>query len=403
MADPCLDVLVVGAGLVGSAAALGLHQRGYSVGLLERREPHNFKGRLGFDPRMLAIAPKWRALAESLGESAWQHQGEFRRLVAWEELGTAEVSFSAEEAGVPCLGYMASMSELQSRLWKLVCDNDIKVFLGEDIEDIQVSFDRVTLHTTRPVSARLLIGADGANSRVRSLLGRDRQLRPTGQTALVTVAEVSEHHAHTAWQRFLRDGPLALLPLTTGDERCCVSIVWSQSSHEATRRAALDESAFCEELAVASERRLGEVLTCDERYPVPLEQQVSETFAPGSRTLLLGDSARVIHPLAGQGANLGFEDVAAVFAVLDAHHADPGADSLWRQFSQVRRIRARAVVAAMEFFLRVYAVEDPTFGWLRNIGVRFVDRADFIKQILLREALGDSLLLRIADRVNRAF
>ncbi len=402
MADPRFDILVVGGGLVGAAAALGLLRGGYSVGLLERSEPKAIKGRLGFDPRMLALAPKWKAFLEALGEETWNQQGEFETLLAWEELGTAEVSFSAEEAGRAQLGYMASMSALQTRLWKQVLASDIEVFLAQDIEDINVGVDRVTLSGTTRIEAHLLIGADGASSRVRDLLGLEPQIRPTGQSAIVTVAEVSEHHANTAYQRFLQDGPLALLPLDAEDDQHLVSIVWSQSSGEAERRAALDEAAFCEELSTASECRLGKVLRCDDRYKLPLEQQVTESFAPGSRTLLLGDSARVIHPLAGQGANLGLEDVEALLNVLTSRPDDPGLDNIWRHFNQTRLIRSKSMVTAMEVFRRVYAVKDPTFGWLRNLGVRFVDRTDVIKQMLLREALGESLLLRLAERAKWA-
>ena len=402
MAEPRFDIAVVGGGLVGSAAALGFTRQGYSVVLLERSEPKEIKGRLGFDPRMLALAPKWKAFIETLAEGAWHQQGAFEHLVAWEELGTAEVSFSAEEADIEHLGFMASMSDLQTRLWKEVESSDIQIILGEEIDDINVGVDSVTLSGTTQIEAKLLIGADGASSRVRDLLQLDRKVRPTGQSAIVTVVQVSEHHANTAYQRFLQDGPLALLPLATQDDQHYVSIVWSQSSREAERRAALDEASFCEELSLASERRLGDVLRCDDRYNLPLEQQVTESFAPGSRTLLLGDSARVIHPLAGQGANLGLEDVEAVLDVLKSHPDDPGGDDLWRHFNQVRLIRSKSMVAAMEIFRRVYAVKDPTFGWLRNLGVRFVDRTDLVKQMLLREALGDSLLLRIAERTKWA-
>ena len=400
MADAHFDIVVVGGGLVGAAAALGLRQHGYSVGLLERSEPKEFKGRFGFDPRMLALAPKWKSFIESLGDATWNHQGEFKHLVAWEELGTAEVSFSAEEAQMEYLAFMASMSDLQSRLWRQVLASDIHVRLGEEIDDINVGVDQVSLRGATHIEAHLIIGADGASSRVRDLLQLDRQVRPTGQSAIVTVAEVTEHHADTAYQRFLQDGPLALLPLAARDTRHFVSIVWSQSTREAERRTALDEQSFCEELSSASERRLGNVLRCDDRYKLPLEQQVTKSFAPGSRTLLLGDSARVIHPLAGQGANLGLEDVEAMLGVLGSHPEDPGSDDLWRHFSQTRLVRSKAMVTAMEFFRRVYATEDPTFGWLRNLGVRFVDQSDLVKRMLLREALGESLLLRLSERTK---
>ncbi|MCY4278926.1 MAG: FAD-dependent monooxygenase [Gammaproteobacteria bacterium] len=394
------QVLVVGGGLVGAAAALGIERIGYSVALFERAAPRETRGRLGFDARMIALAPKWKDFLEVFGDGAWHHHGQFERLLAWEELGTAQVSFDAADVGAAQLGFMASMSDLQTRLWTQVEASSIEVFLGEHIEDIDVGVEHVTIGTGAEVQGSLLISADGASSRVRDLLNLDRTLRPTGQSAIVTVVEVSEHHANTARQRFLHDGPLALLPLDTQDDRHVVSIVWSQSDAQAQRRAALDERAFCEELTDASEGCLGEVRTADERFCLPLEQQVSESFTPSSRTLLLGDSARVLHPLAGQGANLGLEDVEALLEVLQHRPSDPGANRLWRDFSRLRGLRSKSMVAAMSFFRHVYAIDDPTFSWLRNLGVRFVDQFDPVKQLMLKEALGDSLLARMAEKVK---
>lgn len=401
MASPAFDALIVGGGLVGCAAALGLRRLGYSVALVERSEPKEMPSRFGFDPRMLALAPKWKPFIESFGESAWAHKGSFRRLCAWEELGTAHISFAAEEAGVEHLGYMASMSDLQARLWALISASDITMFVGEELDDINVGVDQINLKGSVEISTALLIGADGASSKVRDLLHLKTRVRPTGQSAIITVVEVAEHHADTAYQRFLHEGPLAMLPLAAREGHY-VSIVWSQSDAEAERRAALEEAAFCEELGQASERRLGQVLRSDTRYKISLQQQMAPSHIEGSRTLLLGDSARVIHPLAGQGANLGLEDVEALLENLQDHPRDPGVSDHWRGFNRARQLRSKAMVAAMEIFRRVYAIEDPTFSWLRNLGVNFVDRTDLVKQIFLREALGDSLLLRIAEKTKWA-
>lgn len=402
MVKGSFDALIVGGGLVGCAAALGLWRMGYSVGLIERAAPQEMPSRFGIDPRMLALAPKWKPFIESLGEGTWAHKGSFRRLCAFEELGTAQVTFTAEEAGVEHLGFMASMSDLQLRLWAIIQDSDITVFIGEDIEDINVGVNEVNVRGSIKVSSALLIGADGASSKVRDLMHIDTRVRPTGQSAIVTVVEVTEPHADTAYQRFLHDGPLAMLPLAGEEEGHYVSIVWSQSDSEAERRAALVEEDFCEQLGMASEQTLGKVLRSDKRYKIPLQQQVSESHVEGSRTLLLGDSARVIHPLAGQGANLGLEDVEALLEILRDRPKDPGSSKLWQPFNRARKLRSKTMIAGMEIFRRVYAVDDPTFSWLRNLGVRFVDRTDLLKQVFLREALGDSLVLRIAERTKWA-
>ncbi|NJN51720.1 MAG: 2-octaprenyl-3-methyl-6-methoxy-1,4-benzoquinol hydroxylase, partial [Gammaproteobacteria bacterium] len=166
-------------------------------------------------------------------------------------------------------------------------------------------------------------------------------------------------------------------------------VVWSQSESAAAARLKLADDAFARELERAVERRLGRVLAVDRRFGFALEQRVAEKFQPAPRVVLIGDAARVLHPLAGQGVNLGFEDVAGVLGVVKAVGIDGiGESEQWRAFVRRRRTRAQIMVAAMDAFRTGYAIREPGLAWLRNVAVDVLNNAPFIKTELMREALG---------------
>jgi 2-polyprenylphenol 6-hydroxylase len=239
------------------------------------------------------------------------------------------------------------------------------------------------------VRTRLLIAADGAQSAVRRSLGIPMAQLETDHVALATIVETERFHEHTAAQRFFEKGPLALLPLPSRDRRHYCSIVWSSVASRTSALAALPDRAFADALEVASERRLGKIIDVDRRQTFALEQSVVASFHPQPRVLLVGDAAHVLHPLAGQGVNLGFDDVTELLRVTSRLIAsDPGAPEVWRRFATERRIRAEVAVRAMDAFRRVYSADQPTFRWLRNVGVGLLDRTPLVKTQLIRQALG---------------
>jgi 2-octaprenylphenol hydroxylase len=212
-------------------------------------------------------------------------------------------------------------------------------------------------------------------------------MRPTGHDALATVVRTAHPHGGVAHQCFLSDGPVALLPSL--DPQLC-SVVWSQRPAEAARRLALAEAAFCGELTLATGRRLGAIEEVDRRLVFPLTQVLAASLQPAGRVLLIGDAAHVLHPLAGLGANLGFEDVRALLDVLERlpAGADPGEASLWVTFARQRRQRAHMMIDLMATLQRLYAGSDPWWQWLRNTGVHWLNRAAPVKQQIMREAMG---------------
>jgi len=382
------DVAVVGGGLVGAAAALAIAGTGASTCLVDRARPEPSLGAFGMDIRNIACSPASQALLAGLGVFSDLTPAPYRRMEVWEERGTAVLEFSAEEAGRTELGWILENSPTVAALWaRLERHPRVSIRLGA-VTGLTCSEDQVRLSLAgEEFAARLLVGVDGARSAVRELAGVETEVLATGQQALATLVRTERAHDGTAFQRFLLDGPLALLP---SREAAVSSVVWSQSPEEARRRMALSDEAFCAELESAVESRLGRVRAVDERFVFPLSQHVVESFNPEDRVLLIGDAARVLHPLAGLGANVGFEDVRDLVARLERlpAGADPGARGLWRTFARRRRMRARLMVATMAGFRYAYAEGSPTLTWLRNGAVGWVNGNPTVKRQIIREALG---------------
>jgi 2-octaprenylphenol hydroxylase len=299
------------------------------------------------------------------------------------------MEFDAAEVGRQELGWIVENGPTLAALWTVLeAQPNIELRLGEPVTTVSAGADCVRLGLGGgSVAAALLVAADGARSRVREALGVAAEVRPTGHHALATVVRTARPHGGVAHQCFLSDGPVALLPSL--DPQLC-SVVWSQSPAEAARRLALDEAAFCVELTRATGRRLGAIEDVDRRLVFPLDQVLAAALQPAGRILLIGDAAHVLHPLAGLGANLGFEDVRALLDVLGRlpAGADPGEVQLWTTFARQRRQRARTMIDLMATLQRLYAGSDPWWQWLRNTGVHWLNRVAPVKQQIMREAMG---------------
>lgn len=386
MSGSASDVAVVGGGVIGAAAALGIGRLGLRVSLIEPQRPAPVAGSLGVELRTLAISPASRELLESCG--AWQALSEapYRRMEVWEELGTRAMTFDAADAGRSELGWIVGNGVLSEALWQRVSDApEVRVHAAA-VTGIHPGADGAQLELNgERLSARLVLAADGGGSPLRGLLNVPVRSWDVGHTALVSAARMAQPHGGVAYQRFLLDGPVALLP--TAESHTC-SVIWSQSPQRAEQRAGLDDAAFAAALGVAVQHRLGAVQAVDRRVTLPLRQQLAETFNPHPRVLLLGDAARVVHPLAGLGANLGLEDVRAVVDELAGSAGDPGAPGRWRAFDRRRGARARLMLEVLMGLRRVYARGDPVSQLLRNVGVSWLDRAAPVKRQIMREAMG---------------
>ncbi|MFK7915849.1 MAG: FAD-dependent monooxygenase [Pseudomonadales bacterium] len=379
-------IAVIGGGLVGAAAALMAERAGAEVTLFEPRPPAPLppppQALCDWPIRHVALARASLDLLEGLGVDMQFQHGVFGAMQVWEQLGTASLSFAAADADAETLGWMAELPAVIAALWQRLAQlQGVTTVTGSAVDAVQpdgAGWSIVCGHEHR--SFDLVLAADGARSVVRTALAVAAPSRPTGHHALATVVRTEQAHNNIARQRFLVEGPLALLP--TRDPRT-VSIVWSQPPAQATRRLALDDQAFCKELTDASEGALGAVQAVGQRAGFPIAQQLAASFRPRPGVALIGDAARVLHPLAGLGVNLGLEDVAALRPVLQ-----DGSERSWAAWSRQRRARGALVQTALTTLQQTYGARGPWWSLLRNSGVRLINRSDTARRLLVREALG---------------
>lgn len=388
------EVLIVGGGLVGALAAVLLGARGHGVVLIDRAEPVRQRGRLGLDLRNVAVSPASQALLQEAGVWATVTPAPYRRMRVWEERGTQELTFAAEDLGRLELGWICEHSELVCALWARLRElPNVECCIGEP-GAIAAEPNGVRVELADGLcSGALLIGADGHQSAVRSALDVPLRETPTGHHALATVVRLGAGHQDTAWQRFLLAGPLAVLPAAAPE---LASVVWSQPAASAEHRTAQSAVDFCGELGDLLEGRLGAVTAVADRVAFPITQMLVKDFNPQPRVLLIGDAAHAIHPLAGLGANLGFEDVRDLVKCMEglATGADIGANQIWASFAKQRRTRARLMLGLMAGLQKAYSAADPARAWLRNVGIGLIDHSPLLKSQLVREAMGVGPLAR---------
>lgn len=386
------DVAVVGAGMVGAALALALAHGGYDVAVIEPRPPEPWRGEDEVDLRVVALAPSsvelfgrlnvWTAIASA-------RTCAYRRMHVWDALAPGELRFDAADNGEAALGYIVENRLIQHTLWQVLQD-DARITLRCPlrVSATVVDADRRTLALDdgTTLSARLVVAADGADSALRGMAGITTRDRDYAQRAIVAHVTTERPHESTAWQRFLPAATLAFLPLADGRS----SIVWSVADAEAARLLALDDATFCTELGAAFDFRLGAIAATTARAVFPLRLRLAERYlAP--RLALIGDAAHVVHPLAGQGVNLGLRDAVELASVLiTARNAkrDFASESTLRQFE--RRRRSDNVLSAHTFdaIQRVFASDAMPLAALRGAGLAFADRIAPLKRLFADRAAG---------------
>jgi 2-octaprenyl-3-methyl-6-methoxy-1,4-benzoquinol hydroxylase/2-octaprenylphenol hydroxylase len=388
---PSLDIAIAGGGMVGAACALALVRRGFAVALLEAREPATWNAGDPEDLRVIALAPSSARLLDELG--AWRvieaaRVSPYRHMHVWDGASGAEITFDAAREGRAQLGWIVENKLVARTLWdalgaagvRRVCPSHVASFAQRD--------DRITLELDEGemLSAALLVIADGAGSALREQAGIAVRGRDYHQRAVVAHVATERAHEATAWQRFTDEGPIALLPLADGRS----SIVWSLPEARAREVLALDDGAFCEAAGIASDFRLGRVTSTTSRASFPLRLQIAERFAAG-RCVLVGDAAHAVHPLAGQGANLGLRDVAELASVLgEARDAgrDFAASHVLQRYARRRRSEGTLDARALDAIERMFAWQAPTWTAMRGFGMRAVDAIEPLKRRLSAHAAG---------------
>lgn len=401
---PAADVLVVGGGIAGLALAAALDGSGLRVVLVEARDfpeasPASFDQPADdvtdFDSRVSALTPRSIGFLASL--DIWApiealRQQPYTHMTVWDAEGTGRIDFDADEVAAPSLGsivenrlLVAALADRVRALASVSLRNGVRL---RDLERAGEGF-RVHFDDDSSLDAALVVAADGALSPTRDLLGLRTREWDYGHRAIVTTIRSGDSHRFTAWQRFLPTGPLALLPLPGRDERFS-SIVWSIDEDRADELLALDDEGFGEALGLASEHVLGAVTQCAARQAFPLRQRHAVDYVcPGAA--LVGDAAHTIHPLAGQGINLGLADVAVLAEeLLRAARLElaPGRLEVLRRYQRRRKGDNLRMMAAMDGFKRLFGADALPLRWLRNTGMRGLAGMPAVRRRIIREAMG---------------
>jgi 2-octaprenylphenol hydroxylase len=396
------DIVIVGAGIAGGALARALVAQGWRLCLIEAGElrglsPPVDQGVAGFDARVSALTPASTALLDRL--DAWQavaaaRSCPYRHMHVWDADGSGAIDFDCSELGADRLGTIVENRLITGALADLLLsDNRLELRTQRRVVELlrnDAGRPGLVLDDGSELSCELLVGADGALSKLRTLGGFQTREWDYGHQALVCTVETERSHAATAWQRFLSTGPLAFLPLPESAGRHFCSIVWSLEQDEAERVLALDDSAFRSALAEALEHRLGDVLDASPRISHPLRQRHAVDYVqPG--LALVGDAAHTLHPLAGQGINLGLQDIAVLAEELEAAAArgdSPGDLAVLRRYQRRRKGENLLMMAAMDGFKRLFGARSLPLRWLRNEGMRLVGDATPLKRRIMRHAMG---------------
>lgn len=386
------DVVVVGAGMTGAAAALGFAQEGLRVALLEKAKPGAFDSQSAPDVRISAISSSSVELLKQLG--AWQHvesmrSAPYRALETWEEPGS-NVIFDAQSLGLPELGFMVENRVLQLALWQ-ECEKYSNLEIICPAQLINLSQPKgqkewmVELDDNRELQTKLVVGADGANSQVRKLAGIGSRGWQYRQSCMLITIQTAQPQQDKTWQQFFPSGPRAFLPLYDN----WASLVWYDSPAKIRRLQAMTVEQLNDAVCGAFPERLGPVSVIASGA-FPLTRHHANRYVIDGLALI-GDAAHTINPLAGQGVNLGYRDVDALLSVVSRarEYLEP-----WSSLDVLKRYQRRrlpdnlVMQAGMDIFYMAFSENIAGLKILRNLGLMAAQRAGEAKKLALKYALG---------------
>ena len=387
-----VDVAIVGGGMVGLAVACGLQGSGLRVAVLENRVPA---------PLLMDAPPELRVSAiNAASEKFLTHLGAWQNIVmrascyhgmaVWDKDSFGRIDFNDKNFGLSHLGHIVENAVVHSALWQraLQC-SDLTLLAPAEIQQVAWGENEafLTLKDGAMLTARLVIGADGAHSWLRSKADIPLTFWDYNHHALVATIRTAEPHQAVARQVFHGNGILAFLPLS--DPHLC-SIVWSLPPVDAQTMLTASDEAFNRALSSAFDLQLGLCQVESERQIFPLIGRYARSFA-GHRLALVGDAAHTIHPLAGQGVNLGFMDAAELVSELRRLHRegkDIGQHLYLRRYERRRKHSAAMMLASMQSFRELFAGSHPAKKLLRDIGLKLADTLPGVKPRLIRKAMG---------------
>lgn len=393
------DIVIAGAGMVGLTIANLLaqseHNEIFNITIVDAGDRPSFSANAGVSLRVSAVAAGSSTILERIG--VWSRivknrSCPFRKMKVWDASGDATgpetLVFDAAEFAVPQLGYIIENLLIQDALASRLDAHDVAVHFGTKISAIAESGGRysVRLESGKSLHADLLLAADGAGSFVRTQAGISVRSWQYQQKAFVTHLATAESHRNTAWQRFTDTGPIGLLPLQDGR----VSTVWSTTPDQADEAMSASDEDLAAMLTTASDHALGKLTPDGPRGAFPLRaQHASQYVLPG--LALLGDAAHAVHPLAGQGANLGFSDAAELAAVIEAAVSadeNPGDLPVLRRFERARKKDNLTMLYFVDGLNRLFSNDSAQLARLRGAGMRIFNRSGPIRERAVQVALG---------------
>jgi 2-polyprenylphenol 6-hydroxylase len=389
------DIIIVGGGMVGLTLACALaEQCTLSIAVLEAKLPTHDWQLSPYHHRVSAVALSSRRILESL--EVWEaiakkRVSPFTKIHVWDALNQADIHFDSTAIAEPCLGYIIENNLIQSALQERIKHYPHLTWMTPvELSSWCVNENHAQLTTSdgRVLTTRLAVAADGAQSWLRKEAGIEVDREDYAQGAIVAAVRTALPHERIARQVFLPTGPLAFLPLA---EPTLSSIVWSLPSELAEMHRDSQVHEFKHALAQAFSHRLGEVVDVDKRYVFPLQRQQARHYVK-PRVALVGDAAHTMHPLAGQGVNLGLLDAASLAEmIVEAHHQgrDFAAFANLRRYERWRRADNLALLGGVDGIKCLFASEKKSIQTLRSMGLTLTNRFNWIKNMFIRHAVGD--------------
>jgi 2-octaprenyl-6-methoxyphenol hydroxylase len=386
------DLLIGGGGLAGNCLALALKNCGLKIAIIEaytREQLHNSPA----GDRALALAAGTVALLEDLG--AWQAIKQkacaIKKIHVSDQGHFGKTRLSAAQQGVEALGYVITARDIENHVAQLVSDAGIAQICPARIIGLSASSDAVHVCLQQKgesvnLTAKLLVGADGGESTIRKLLEISQQKTDYGQTAIVTTVKTFLPHNNTAYERFTTVGPLAMLPL----EKYQASVVWTRSHEQAADLIACSETEFILQLQNCFGYRLGELTLAAPRRAFPLTLIRAEQML-AQRTVIIGNAVHQLHPVAGQGFNLGLRDVVQLADMLitqQKNAADIGDENFLKQYSKLRQQDHDRVINLTDSLVKIFSTPVLSMAIARNIGLVLLDHVPAAKKILAKQAMG---------------
>lgn len=377
------DVIILGGGLVGATLALALHRQGKKILIIEKKPPQTDLLSLSqsWDARIYAISPTNQQFLNSL--SVWPEE-RVQKVRHMEVYGDSNgcISFDASSVNVPCLNSMVENRYLLAKLWLALEEEGVAIVSSctqSVITDVWSA--KITLENDQTYCSQLVVGADGANSWLREQVGIEVTASPYQQQGIVANFNTEKPHNGCAYQWFRGSDILAYLPLPQQQ----ISIVWSTSDLESLTK--LDKESFAREVALAGNQKLGELTLTTPVFNFDLIMRQPKKII-SQRIALIGDAAHTIHPLAGQGVNLGFADVQCLSNLL-TNASDSGTWSILKQYQRSRLLAVRLMQYSCDGLFKLFANDYfPAIGWVRNQGLNLVNYSGLIKKRMIWEAMG---------------